>query len=85
MGFDQAKDALADGKAKVVLLSADVSAKTEKEVNFFAAKTSVKVIKTNITMDEFAVGIGKKAGVITICDDGFSKKAVQLAAQANEE
>lgn len=85
MGFDPAKEALASGKAKAVLLSSDISAKTEKEVLFFAAKVSVPVVKTSVTMDDFFCGLGKKTGVITIFDEGFSKKAMQLAADADDD
>ena len=78
MGFDPVKDALSGGKAKIILLAADLSPRTEKEVNFYAAKSSVQVLKTECTQEDFYFGIGKKVGVIAICDDGFSLKAQQL-------
>ncbi len=78
MGFDPVKEALAGGKAKIILIAADISPRTEKEVNFYAAKADVQVIKTECTQDEFHYGIGKKVGVIAICDDGFAAKAKQL-------
>lgn len=79
LGFDPMKEALASGKASAVFIAEDISPKTEKEVRFFAAKSDTEVIKLPLTQDELYFGIGKKVGVITICDKGFADKAAQLA------
>ncbi|MCH5192457.1 MAG: ribosomal L7Ae/L30e/S12e/Gadd45 family protein [Oscillospiraceae bacterium] len=78
MGFDAMKEALAGGKAKAVVIAADVSPKTEKEARFFADKSGVPVRKTGTTLDEIFMGLGKRAGVLTICDEGFAKKALSI-------
>lgn len=79
MGFDAVKDALLQNKAKAVLLAEDISPKTEKEVRFYAAKSGTHVESSGCTLEEIYIGIGKKAGVIAVCDEGFAKRAVQLA------
>lgn len=78
MGFDPMKEALAGGKAKAVIIAADVSPKTEKEARFFADKYNVPVKKTETTLDEIFYGLGKRAGILTICDEGFAKKALDI-------
>ena len=85
MGFDPAKEALAEGKAKLVLLAENISPKTEKEINFFAAKINVPVMRSGCTQEDFFNGIGKKVGIVTICDEGFSKKAAVLANEPQEK
>ena len=77
-GFDPSKDAVMNGKAPLVLTAADISPKTEKEIRFFSEKMNVTVIKTPVTMEELYFGIGKKTGIIAVCDDGFAKKLSEI-------
>ena len=79
MGFDAAKEAILKHKAKLIILASDLSPKTEKEIRFVADKAAIPIIKTEISLDEFSFGLGKKVGVLAICDEGFSKKLSQLA------
>ena len=76
MGFDAMKEALTGGKAKAVIIAADVSPKTEKEARFFANKYDVPARKTDTSLDEIYSHLGKRAGILTICNDGFAKKAL---------
>ena len=43
MGFDSVKESILTDKAKAVFLASDISAKTEKEVRFFADQKAVPV------------------------------------------
>ena len=76
MGFDSVKESILTDKAKAVFLASDISAKTEKEVRFFADQKAVPCIDATIAEIEFSVG--RKAGVIGICDEGFAKKLTEL-------
>ncbi len=78
MGFDSVKDAVINRKAKLVLLAADISAKTAKETRFFADKHNIPVIQLSVQISDFEFGIGKKVGVVGICDEGFAKKMTEL-------
>lgn len=78
MGFDPMKDALASGKACAVIVASDISPKTEKEVRFFSGKQNIPVTRTAMTLDEVYHALGKKAGILTICDKGFADKALTL-------
>ena len=79
LGFDPMKEALASNKAAAVFIAEDISPKTEKEVRFYAAKTGTAVVRLPLTQNELYNGIGKKVGVITLCDKGFADKAALLA------
>lgn len=78
LGFDPMKEALSGGKAQAVIVASDISPKTEKEVRFFADKKKVPVAKSDITIDGAYRGLGKKAGIFTICGSGFAEKALGI-------
>ena len=65
MGHDMAQHALFGHKAKTI------------ELHHF----KVKVIKTDITIDEIYFGVGYKAGVIAVDDENFAKKIISLLEQ----
>ncbi|MCM1024293.1 MAG: ribosomal L7Ae/L30e/S12e/Gadd45 family protein [Prevotella sp.] len=81
LGFDPMKEALDGGRARAVLTAADISPKTEKEVRFFADKRGVPVRKTEMTLEEISRALGKKAGVLTVCGEGFAEKALSLCTE----
>lgn len=81
LGFDPMKEALAGGKAQAVITAADISPKTEKEVNFFAGKKNVPAKKADITQDDVYARLGKRAGILTICDGGFAEKALEICGE----
>ena len=85
MGFDPMKDALAEGKACAVIVASDISPKTEKEVRFFSGKKNIPVARTAMTLDEVYFTIGKKAGILTICDKGFAEKALAVCENENTD
>ncbi len=85
MGFDPMKDALAEGKACAVIVVSDISPKTEKEVRFFSGKKNIPVARTAMTLDEVYFTIGKKAGILTICDKGFAEKALAICENENTD
>lgn len=80
LGFDSVKESILKRKAELILLASDISPKTEKEIRFFADKNGIPAVKTGSTMEGFGMGIGKKVGVIAVCDKGFAGKTAQLAA-----
>ncbi len=85
MGFDPMKDALAEGKACAVIVASDISPKTEKEVRFFSGKKEIPVEKTSLTLNDIYFALGKKAGIITICDKGFAEKALAVCENENTD
>lgn len=80
MGFDAAKEAILKGRAELILLSSDISSKTEKEVRFYSDKKNVPIIKTDSSMEELEYHIGKKVGILAVCDKGFAGKTKELCS-----
>jgi ribosomal protein L7Ae-like RNA K-turn-binding protein len=72
LGFDAVKDTLVAAKARLVIITADVSPKTEKEVRFFCTRSGTDVIKTACGMEDIREMLGKKSGVLSVTDDGLA-------------
>lgn len=54
-----------------MILAADVSAKTEKEIRFHADAECKEVVKADFVMDDVHDAIGKRAGVLLVNDEGL--------------
>jgi ribosomal protein L30E len=73
LGFDAAKDTITNKTATLILITADVSEKTAKEIRYFAEKGNVKVAKIDITTEDTAHLFSKNYGVMSLTDGGFAK------------
>lgn len=85
LGFDSVKESMEKKKARLVLIASDTSAKTEKEIRFFADKYAVPVLKTAESIKDFGLGIGKNVGVVAVCDEGFAKKTSELVGETTSD
>ncbi len=74
IGFDAVRAALLAGRARLVLLAADRSDKTEKELRFAAKDTTCPLIVTDIDKSALAdaLGLQKPVAVVATDDDGFA-------------
>ena len=79
-GFDAVKNGLAVTRPKIgparvsaVLLTADASDKTAKEITFFAAKTDTPAVRCGFTSDEIAAVLGKRCTVLGVRGENFIK------------
>lgn len=77
-GFDAAKDSALSGQAGCVLITEDVSSKTLKETEYFCSKSGVPMFKTTLLMDDVERFLGKRAGVLAVCGDGFAERLSEL-------
>lgn len=76
IGFDPSKEAAVGGKAFCLLISADISDKTLKEVRFFAK--DIPLLCTGLTTEETANYINKKMAVGAVTDEGFARRFIEL-------
>lgn len=77
MGMDMVKDACALGNAAAVFTASDLSAKSLKEVRYTCARYEVRLYALGMTMDEVALSIGKRTGVLAMTDAGFAKSCAK--------
>ncbi len=79
MGFDPAKEEVLQGRCKGVFITADASEKTKKEVRFFCEKANVPLREAELSMSDIQTAVGRKAGVLAICDKGFADRLMELS------
>ncbi len=82
IGFAASKEALEAKKAKFIAVASDVSPKSEKEITYFA-KGSCPVVRISETIEELSLGIGIKAGIVAVCDDGFAEAILKTLNSAD--
>ena len=74
IGFDAVKAAILTGRARLVLLAADCSPKTEKELRFVATDSPCPIL--NLSADKAAVaaalGLQKPVAAVATDDRGFA-------------
>lgn len=78
IGHDAALSAVLSGRAQICLLASDASERLEREFTRASTDKNIKILRLQYSMAEIAGGIGTKAGVFTINDGGFAKKAAEL-------
>ncbi len=86
-GHDGAFDSISKNKAKLCLLSSDSSQRLKKEFEGSVTynNRNIPLIYIKYTMEEIRTAIGTKAAVITINDEGFAKRLIELNKLQNEE
>ena len=70
VGFDSVKERL---KAALILVTCDISEKTEKEINFLASNKHIEARKIHYSMDDVQAVLNKRIGVLAIEDENFAK------------
>lgn len=73
-GFDAASELLHKGRARLVLLAADLSPKTGKELRFAGRDKGTDIRQIPLDKAEIgrALGIAKPVGVYATDDEGFA-------------
>ena len=80
MGHDMAEKAIKSNKARIVMFCSDASKRlvSEFEKTIENAKAKTQIFVTDITMAEIHFSVGYKAGVMTLDDENFSKRVIEL-------
>lgn len=78
LGFDPVKESMQLDNVFVVLLSNELSNKTKKEVEYLCRIYEVEYRYIDLKLDEIWYLVGKKAGILAICDEGFANKAIAI-------
>ena len=73
MGFDAVVQELMSPKSKAagIILAADISPKTDKEIRFNAEKYGCEVVSAEFTMDDAREALGKRVGLFLVLDKGL--------------
>lgn len=84
LGFDAATTALAQDKVKILLLTSDLSSKTQKEILYRAKRTSVPVYRLPYMMEETQFLSAKRVGIMAVVDDQLAN-LIQNSLSADVE
>ncbi len=69
IGHDEVKTSIKNGKAVLVILTADASERLQREMTNLS--DDIPVIRTDATMQEMGFYIGRKSGVFSVIDGGL--------------
>ena len=84
-GFDMTAESMQKGTAKLVLLSNDCSERTARNIKRIAEENKTEILILPLSMDEIGYAVAKRAGVLSVCDSGFSKKIKELAQNGEQK
>lgn len=80
IGHDAVITSIKQGKSKLAITCSDASPRLKKEIldecNY--QSRNIKYVDAPFTMIELGFAIGKKAGVISIDDEGFANKLYSI-------
>ena len=78
-GLDRSVAAVAEGKATLCIVAADVSPKSAKEAAFACSKKGVTCLTVGYTLEQLSHATGSRAGVIAVTDGGIASRLIVLA------
>ena len=81
LGGEAVKQAVRRRRAKLVLMSADLSENTAGAVAREAEKYGVRTAALPAGMDAVQAAVGKRAGAIAVTDSGFAQALLKLCAE----
>lgn len=86
-GHDAAIESIVKNKAKLCVLCFDASERLEREIRHgcsYGGK-NIPVIKSGFSAGELSKAIGTKAAVVSVNDEGFSKKLLSMFEQVTAD
>ncbi len=76
-GTEKVTELIKKGEPCLVMLSSDISAKTEKELKYHASGTNTVFIRLEFDRETVGHATNTTAGVLATADEGFSKAILQ--------
>ena len=87
-GMDTAVSAIRSSKSKLVVVSGEISPKSQKELTFYADKKGIPVkIFREFDIQTVSKAVGRKCGIISVNDSSFADaviKAEETGGQIHE-
>lgn len=81
LGSEAVKESVRRRRAKLVLLSSDLSERTARAIREEAETSGVRAAALPSGMDAVQAALGRRAGVIAVNDGGFAKALLKLCAE----
>ncbi len=88
-GFEASVQSIKSSKAKIVLVTEDISPKSLKEIRFYSQKKNIiNFILKGIDIKALSTAVGRKCGIVSVNEVGFAKaleKALIEGGFANDK
>ena len=84
LGGDVAREEALSGGAKLMLLSADLAARSNRQTRFGCGER-VPVRELPFSMEELSRVTGRRCGIMAVCDEGFAKMISGLLPPGPDE
>lgn len=85
IGSDLVLEDIYKNQSKLIIMAQDISKNTEKKILLNCHKKSIKSVKLNRSKDELSYSLGKFCVVVSVVDQGFATKLIELINQENQE
>lgn len=81
-GMDAVTDAVKHGKAKLAVLSGEISDKSKKEITFHSEKNNIRVlILEDCNIQSISDAVGRKCGILSVNDSSFADGIIKASVQ----
>ena len=72
-GFNASTESLKSKKSRLIIIGADISSKTKKEIHFVADKGAIQIIELeNINQTTLSNAVGRSCGIVSVNDSSFA-------------
>lgn len=72
-GMDASIASAAAGRARLIVIASDISAKSRKEIIFHSEKYTVKTLELDgFNIETVSKAVGRKCGIVSVNDQGFA-------------
>lgn len=72
-GFSASSDTIKSGKSKLVIISSDISEKSQKEIRFISGKYGVDALLLDtVSTIKLSNAVGRNCGILSINDSSFA-------------
>ena len=84
MGFDSTVAAVLKGEGKLVVITRDISSKTEKELRYALSGRTAPILQIPFDQSDMAAAVGKGVRVAGVCDTGFAAQIKKLLERVED-
>lgn len=77
LGFDAVVDAALSGKARLIMITEDTAAKTEKEIRY-RCEQKAEIIQIPMTQAQIGLALPRRVGVLAVTDRGLATKLLGI-------
>ena len=84
LGFDPVVDAAHSGKARLIMITHDTAARTEKEIRYQCGE-KIQIIEIPLSQVEVGYALPRRVGVLAVTDSGLAKKILGIIERLKGE